>query len=95
MKVGGAADIETVRAVAGVSEAEIWVDANEAFSADDAPEVTRELTEIGVAMIEQPVPASAGPEALRRWTEAAHPIPVIADESSPSSPATYRRSRDA
>ena len=82
MKVGGWEDIETVRAVAEVSEAEIWVDANEAFSADDAPEVSRELKDVGVAMIEQPVPASDGPEALRRFTEGAHPIPVIADESS-------------
>jgi L-alanine-DL-glutamate epimerase-like enolase superfamily enzyme len=33
-------------------------------------------------MIEQPVPASAGREALRRATEAAHPVPVIADEAA-------------
>ncbi len=82
MKVGSMEDIEKVRAVAEVSGAEIWVDANEAFSADDTPEVVRELKDIGVAMIEQPVPASDGPEALRSWTEAAHPTPVIADESS-------------
>ncbi|MDQ4105964.1 MAG: dipeptide epimerase [Actinomycetota bacterium] len=82
MKVGGYEDVETVRAVAEVSGAEIWVDANEAFTPEDAPEVARELKEIGVAMIEQPVPAAAGPEALRRWTEAARPTPVISDESS-------------
>jgi L-alanine-DL-glutamate epimerase-like enolase superfamily enzyme len=82
MKVGGRGDIETVRAVAGVSDAEIWVDANEAFSPDEAPEIARELKEIGVAMIEQPVPSSAGAGALKRVTEAAHPVPVIADESS-------------
>jgi L-alanine-DL-glutamate epimerase-like enolase superfamily enzyme len=33
-------------------------------------------------VIEQPVPASAGPEALRLATEAAHPVPVVADESA-------------
>jgi L-alanine-DL-glutamate epimerase-like enolase superfamily enzyme len=82
MKVGGWEDVETVRAVAGFSDAEIWVDANEAFSPDEAAEVTRELKGIGVAMIEQPVPASAGPEALRTATEAAHPVPVIADEGA-------------
>ncbi|MGB3635618.1 MAG: dipeptide epimerase [Rubrobacteraceae bacterium] len=82
MKVGGWEDIKTVRAVAEISDAEIWVDANEAFSAGDAPAVAQELKDIGVAMIEQPVPASDGPEALRRFTEAAHPTPVIADESS-------------
>ena len=82
MKVGGWGDVDTVRAVAGFSEAEIWVDANEAFSPDEAPEVATELKGIGVGMIEQPVPVSAGPEALRRATEAAHPVPVIADESA-------------
>ncbi len=82
VKVGSWEDIETVRAVASESEAELWVDANEAFSPDEAPEVGRELKNIGVAMIEQPVPASAGPEALREATEAARPVPVIADESA-------------
>ncbi len=83
MKVGGPEDVETVRAVSEEApEAEIWVDANEAFSAEDAPEVARELKDIGVTMIEQPVPVSDGPEALRRWTGEARPVPVIADESA-------------
>jgi L-Ala-D/L-Glu epimerase len=82
MKVGGWEDVETVRAVAGFSEAELWVDANEAFSPEEAPEVAAELKSIGVRVIEQPVPAAAGPEALRRATEAARPVPVIADESA-------------
>lgn len=82
MKVGGHEDLETVRAVAGFAGAELWVDANEAFSPEEAPEVARELRGIGVRLIEQPVPASAGPEALRPVTEAAHPVPVIADESA-------------
>ena len=82
IKVGGWEDIETVRAVAGFSEAEIWVDANEAFSPDEGPEVARELKGMGVRLIEQPIPASAGPEALRLATEAAYPVPVIADESA-------------
>jgi L-Ala-D/L-Glu epimerase len=82
MKVGGREDVETVRAVAEFSEAEIWVDANEAFSPEEAPEVAAELKGMGVRMIEQPVPAFAGPEALRRAAEAAHPVPVVADESA-------------
>jgi L-alanine-DL-glutamate epimerase-like enolase superfamily enzyme len=82
MKVGGWEDIETVRAVAGFSGAHIWVDANEAFSPEEAPGVAVELKNIGVRMIEQPLPASAGPEALRPVTEAAHPVPVVADESA-------------
>ena len=82
MKVGGWEDVETVRAVAGFSGAHIWVDANEAFSPEEAPQVAVELKSAGVRMIEQPLPASAGPEALRRATEAAHPVPVVADESA-------------
>jgi L-Ala-D/L-Glu epimerase len=82
MKVGSWEDVQTVRAVAEFSEAQIWVDANEAFSPHEAPDMVVELKNIGVRMIEQPVPASAGPEALRRATEAAHPVPVVADESA-------------
>ncbi|HEX6711314.1 MAG TPA: dipeptide epimerase [Rubrobacter sp.] len=82
VKVGGWGEIETLRAVRESSEAELWVDANEAFSPEEAVEVVRELREIGVGMIEQPVSASAGPEALRGATEAAFPVPVIADESA-------------
>lgn len=82
VKVGGWEDIETLRAVRQASEAELWVDANEAFSPEEAVEVVRELRHLGVGMIEQPVPASAGPEALRGTTESALPVPVIADESA-------------
>jgi L-alanine-DL-glutamate epimerase-like enolase superfamily enzyme len=83
MKVGGGKDLATVRAVAGASDAALWVDANEAFSPEEAPGVARELKETGaVRLIEQPVPASAGPGALRGVTEAAEPVPVVADESA-------------
>lgn len=82
IKVGGTEDLETVRAVAEVSGARLWVDANEAFSPEEAPEAAAVLREMGVSMIEQPVPASAGPGALRRVKEAAGPVPVIADESA-------------
>ncbi len=81
MKVGDGEDLEKVRAVAKVSDATLWVDANEAFSPEEAPEVGIELRDIGVRMLEQPVPAAAGPEALRMVTEAARPLPVVADES--------------
>jgi len=82
IKVGGEEDLETVRAVAKISEAALWVDANEAFSPEEAPEVALELKDMGVGVIEQPVPAAEGPEALRRVTEAVAPLPVIADESA-------------
>ena len=82
VKVGGWEDVETLRAVREASGSDLWVDANEAFSPEEAVEVVAELKEIGVSMIEQPVPASAGPEALARATEAASPVPVMADESA-------------
>jgi L-alanine-DL-glutamate epimerase-like enolase superfamily enzyme len=82
VKVGGWEDVETLRAVGKISEAELWVDANEAFSPEEAVEAVADLKRIGVRLIEQPVPASAGPEALRAATEAARPVPVIADESA-------------
>lgn len=82
MKVGSRDDVETVRAVAEFSDAVLWVDANEAFSPDEAPEVVLELKEVGVEMVEQPVPASAGPEAMRAVMEAAWPLPVISDEGA-------------
>ena len=82
VKVGGWDDIETLRAVRELSEADLWVDANEAFSPEEAIEVVTELKSIGVGMIEQPVSASVGPESFQRVTEAASPVPVIADESA-------------
>jgi len=82
VKVGGWKDVETLRAVREISGADLWVDANEAFSPEEAIDVVAELKEIGVSMIEQPVRACAGPEALGRVTEAASPVPVMADESS-------------
>ena len=82
VKVGGLDDIETLRAVRESSEADLWVDANEAFSPEEAAEVVTELREIGVGMIEQPVAVSTGTVALRKATDAAFPVPVIADESA-------------
>ena len=84
VKVGGWKDIETLRAVRESSGADLWVDANEAFSPEEAMEVVMELKEIGIGMIEQPVPASVGPAALHKVTEVAFPVPVIADESAVS-----------
>jgi L-alanine-DL-glutamate epimerase-like enolase superfamily enzyme len=83
MKVGDREDLATVRAVAEASDAALWVDANEAFSQETAAGVARELKETGaVRLIEQPIPASAGPGTLHEVTDAAEPVPVIADESA-------------
>ncbi len=83
MKVGDREDLATVRAVAEASDAVLWVDANEAFSQEKAAGVARELKETGaVRLIEQPIPASAGPGTLHEVTDAAEPVPVIVDESA-------------
>jgi L-alanine-DL-glutamate epimerase-like enolase superfamily enzyme len=83
MKVGDREDLATVSAVAEASDAALWVDANEAFSQEKAAGVARELKETGaVRLIEQPIPASAGPGTLHEVTDAAEPVPVIADESA-------------
>jgi L-alanine-DL-glutamate epimerase-like enolase superfamily enzyme len=82
VKVGGWNDVETLQAVSESSEADLWVDANEAFSPEEAVEVVAELKEKGVGMIEQPVSVSAGPDSFRKVTETAFPVPVIADESA-------------
>lgn len=82
VKVGGARDVETVRAVIRETGAEVWVDANEAFSPDEAPGAARELAAAGVALIEQPVLAEAGPGAFGAAARAAGNVPVIADESA-------------
>jgi L-alanine-DL-glutamate epimerase-like enolase superfamily enzyme len=82
VKLGGWNDVETLRAVRKASDADLWVDANEAFSPEEAVEVVTQLKEIGVGMIEQPVAATSGPESLQKVKEAAFPVPVIADESA-------------
>jgi L-alanine-DL-glutamate epimerase-like enolase superfamily enzyme len=82
MKVGGEEDLETVRAVARASDAALWIDANEAFSPKEAPGIAHELKSMRVPLIEQPVPAAEGSEALRTVTEAAEPLLVVADESA-------------
>jgi L-alanine-DL-glutamate epimerase-like enolase superfamily enzyme len=82
VKVGGWEDVETLRAVREASGSDLWVDANEAFSPGEAVEVVAELKELGVRMIEQPVPASAGLGCPGQGLGAASPVPVMADESA-------------
>ena len=83
MKVGDREELATVSAAGQASDAALWVDANEAFSQEKAAGVARELKETGaVRLIEQPIPASAGPGTLYEVTDAAEPVPVIADESA-------------
>jgi L-alanine-DL-glutamate epimerase-like enolase superfamily enzyme len=78
LKLGGEDDLSRVRAVRkAVPDAQLIVDANEAWSADSLAAILPGLAEAGIAMIEQPLPASAD------WALGAidRLVPVCADES--------------
>ena len=74
----GDGDLERIRAVrAGAPEAKIIVDANEGWTPESYAELAPELLALGVAMVEQPLPA---------WDDGAlaeieRPLPVCADEA--------------
>lgn len=79
LKLGGGADIARVEAVRrGAPKAKLIVDANEGWSPDDILPLAHELAALGVALIEQPLPAGKD-EALRGID---CPIPLCADESA-------------
>jgi len=78
LKLGGAEDVERVRAVRSAApESRLVVDANEAWTPADCERLFPRLAELKVEMVEQPLPAG-GDEAL---TDLARPVPVCADES--------------
>jgi L-alanine-DL-glutamate epimerase-like enolase superfamily enzyme len=75
---GAQSDIARVEAVRkGAPEARLIVDANEAWSLDQLREVAPRLAELGVQLIEQPLPSSAD-AALEGYRG---PVPLAADES--------------
>lgn len=79
IKVGGPADLETLRAVRAVYDKPIRVDANTGWTPDVARGLVDELVELGVELIEQPYPANR-----LDWLadlQAASPLPIVADES--------------
>ena len=78
LKLGGDGDIERVAAVRAVlPEAQIIVDANEAWSVAQVEPFAAAMAELGVALIEQPLPA-AEDAALAAIDS---PVPLCADES--------------
>jgi L-alanine-DL-glutamate epimerase-like enolase superfamily enzyme len=80
IKVGGPADLETLRAVRAVYGGPIRVDANTGWSLDDGRRLLPELEAIGVELVEQPFP----PRRLD-WLgrlQAESPLPIVADESA-------------
>jgi L-Ala-D/L-Glu epimerase len=79
LKLGGrdGLDVERVRAVRAVTDLPLQVDANEAWTLDEALEAVPLLAELGVEYCEQPLPAAdPGGTELRRRS----PIPIYVDE---------------
>jgi L-alanine-DL-glutamate epimerase-like enolase superfamily enzyme len=79
LKLGGrdGLDIERVRAVRKVTDLPLQVDVNEYWELDEALEAVRELAQLGVQYVEQPLPAGhAGGERLKRES----PLPIYVDE---------------
>lgn len=78
IKLDGKDDIARVSAVrAAQPRASIIVDANQSWSAADLHETSAALADLGVALIEQPLPVGAD-HALEKFVS---PVPICADES--------------
>ena len=78
LKLGGAGDLDRVRAVRqGAPEARLIVDANEAWTADMVQPYSEVLAGLGVELIEQPLPSGADGMLAGMF----HSVPICADES--------------
>lgn len=78
LKLTGDEDLARVRAVhEAAPQAQLIVDANEAWDADAYSRTVPHFAELGVALIEQPLPAGSDAD----MAHLARPIPVCADEA--------------
>ncbi len=78
VKLGGEGDPARILAVRRAApRAELIVDANEAWTAENLPDNLAACAQAGVTLVEQPLPAD-GDDMLARITR---PLPVCADES--------------
>jgi len=78
VKLGGEGDIDRLRAVRkGAPKSRLVVDANEGWSVQDYLELAPVMVELGVAMVEQPLPAGDD-DALIGLERS---LPICADES--------------
>lgn len=79
VKMGSDEDRVVLETVRGVTDRRLLVDANEGWSLDGARERLEWLADLGVELVEQPLPADRLEEtrALRRMS----PLPLFADES--------------
>lgn len=78
IKLGGEGDLDRLRAVReGAPSSKLVVDANEGWSVDDYRKLAPVMLELGVALVEQPLPA-ANDDAL---ADIERNLPICADES--------------
>jgi L-alanine-DL-glutamate epimerase-like enolase superfamily enzyme len=78
LKLGGEGDIERVAAVRKAApQSRLIVDANEAWTNDMLEDYIQAMADLGVELIEQPLPSSQD-EGL---SDVARPVPICADES--------------
>lgn len=78
VKIGGDGDIERIRAVRDAApESRLILDANEGWIDENVEENLAVAAELGVALVEQPLPA--GRDAILARID--RPVPVCADES--------------
>ena len=78
IKTGGEQDLERIAAIhEGAPQAKLIVDANEAWNPEQTAELLPALAKLGVALVEQPVPA--GQDETLDGLERA--VPLCADES--------------
>jgi len=80
LKLGSGDDVERVAAVRSRYTGTLRVDANEAWTPDEAVRLLRELERYGIEFCEQPIPAGT-PERLRFIRERTS-IPLVADEDA-------------
>ena len=80
VKLGAGAEIDTLAAIRAIYGGTIRIDANEAWTAESAVTILRELERFDIEFCEQPIPAGA-PERLR-WIRERTSIPIVTDEDS-------------
>jgi L-alanine-DL-glutamate epimerase-like enolase superfamily enzyme len=80
IKLGGPADLETLRAVRAVFAGPIRVDANTGWTLEQGKRLVPELVRFGVELIEQPFPAHRLDDLAA--LQAVSPLPIVADESA-------------
>ena len=94
VKLGADRDLDIVRTIrATAPDATIRVDANAAWTVDQALTLIPQLAELGVELVEQPL-AVGDEDGLRQLKAARLPVPLIIDESV-KSPADVVRLADA